>query len=72
MILKLCPDRAKANVKANFSLICNGVEITFVSEKHVVEDDVLFTNHLAENRKIPAEVVGVLPFCVGRCGSSWL
>ena len=22
-------------------------EITFVSEKHVVEDDVLFTNHLA-------------------------
>ena len=21
-------------------------EITFVSEKHVVEDDVLFTNHL--------------------------
>ena len=27
--------------------ICNGFEITFVSEKHVVEDDVLFTNHLA-------------------------
>ena len=22
-------------------------EITFVSEKHVAEDDVLFTNHLA-------------------------
>ena len=29
--------------------VCNGFnfEITFVSEKHVVEDDVLFTNHLA-------------------------
>ena len=26
---------------------CNGFEITFVSEKHVVEDNVLFTNHLA-------------------------
>ena len=26
--------------------LCNGFEITFVSEKHVVEDDVLFTNHL--------------------------
>ena len=26
---------------------CNGFKITFVSEKHVVEDDVLFTNHLA-------------------------
>ena len=25
-------------------------EITFVSKKHVVEDDVLFTNYLAENR----------------------
>ena len=31
------------------SLIVTGsnFEITFVSEKHVVEDDVLFTNHLA-------------------------
>ena len=27
--------------------VCNGFEITLVSEKHVVEDDVLFTNHLA-------------------------
>ena len=26
---------------------CNRFEITFVSEKHVGEDDVLFTNHLA-------------------------
>ena len=25
---------------------CNGFEITFVSEKHMVEDDILFTNHL--------------------------
>ena len=30
-----------------FSYICNGFEITFVSEKHIVEDGVLFTNHLA-------------------------
>ena len=28
------------------SYLCNGFEITFVSEKHVVEDNVLFTNHL--------------------------
>ena len=28
-------------------LKCNRFEITFISEKHVVEDDVLFTNHLA-------------------------
>ena len=28
------------------SLKCNGFEITFISEKHVVEDDILFTNHL--------------------------
>ena len=27
--------------------VCNGFEITFISGKHVVEDDVLFTNHLA-------------------------
>ena len=27
--------------------MCNGFDITFVSEKHVVEDDVLFTNYLA-------------------------
>ena len=31
----------------NFSACwCNGFEITFVSEKHVVEDNILFTNHL--------------------------
>ena len=29
-------------------ILCNGFEITFVSEKHEVEDDILFTNHLAE------------------------
>ena len=29
------------------SCYCNGFEITFVSEKHMVGDDVLFTNHLA-------------------------
>ena len=26
---------------------CNGFEISFVSAKHVGEDDILFTNHLA-------------------------
>ena len=26
--------------------VCNGFEITFILEKHMVEDDVLFTNHL--------------------------
>ena len=26
---------------------CNGFKITFISEKHVVEDNVLFTNHMA-------------------------
>ena len=31
---------------------CNGFEITFVSEKHVVEDYILFTNHLVGNRKL--------------------
>ena len=33
-------------------------KITFVSEKHVVENDVLFTNHLVGKWEIPAEVVG--------------
>ena len=32
-------------------------EVTFVLEKHVVEDDVLFTNHLAGNKVIPVEVM---------------
>ena len=27
--------------------VCNRFEITLVSEKHLVEDNVLFTNHLA-------------------------
>ena len=31
-----------------WTILCNGFEITFVLEKHVVEDDVLFTNHLVE------------------------
>ena len=26
--------------------LCNGLKITFRSEKHMVEDDVLFTNYL--------------------------
>ena len=33
-IIKICPK------------YCNRFEITFVSEKHVVEDNILFTNHL--------------------------
>ena len=38
-------------VNKAYSQICNvtgsNSEITFVLEKHVVEDNVLFTNHLA-------------------------
>ena len=32
-------------------------EITFVLEKHVVEDNVLFTNHLAGKKWILADVI---------------
>ena len=31
-----------------FNVMGSNFKITFISEKHVVEDDVLFTNHLAE------------------------
>ena len=34
-------------VSTNYCVTGSNFEITFVSEKHVVEDDVLFTNHLA-------------------------
>ena len=51
---------------------CNRFKITFVSEKHVVEDDVLFTNHLAGKYKIPAEVMECCHSVWGGCGSSWL
>ena len=30
----------------DLAMLCNGFAITFISEKHVVEDNVLFTNHL--------------------------
>ena len=40
MGIKLVQDIIESNY-------CNGFEITFVSEKHMVEDDVLLTNHLA-------------------------
>ena len=45
---------------------CNGFEITFVSEKHMVEDDVLFTNHLVMKIGDSGRGRGVLPFRVGR------
>ena len=38
-------DNGSANARQR-SYLCNGFEITFVLEKHVVEDSVLFTNHL--------------------------
>ena len=44
-------------------------EITFVSEKHVVEDDVLFTNHLAGTRTIKAKVS---PHGDGHGSKKWL
>ena len=36
----------EGETESHVPYLCNGFEITFVSEKHVVEDDVLFTNHL--------------------------
>ena len=58
-----------------FYLIHNSVtgsnfEITFISEKHVVEDNVLFTNHLAGKWEIPVEVVECCHSAWGGCGSS--
>ena len=41
------PSLAKSQKLVVQHYTCNGFKITFVSEKHVVEDDVLFTNHLA-------------------------
>ena len=37
--------RPTSNLISSFTSNCNGFKITFLSEKHVVEDDVLFTNH---------------------------
>ena len=33
-------------IELKWRSVCNGFKITFVSEKHMVEDDILFTNHL--------------------------
>ena len=33
------------------------MSISFVSRKHMVEDDIFFTNHLAGKWEIPAEVM---------------
>ena len=52
--------------------ICKGFEITFASEKHVVEDDVLFPNHLAGKQEIPAEVMECCHSTWGGHGSRWL
>ena len=51
-------------------IVCNGFkfEITFVSEKHVGEYDILFTNHLVGKW----EVVECCHSTWGGCGSSWL
>ena len=38
-----------------------------MSEKHVVEDDILFTNQLAGKKGIPAEVVGCCHSVWGGC-----
>ena len=40
---------------------CNGFEITSTSEKHMVEDDILFTNHLAGKLEILAEAMECYP-----------
>ena len=47
-------------------------EITFISEKHMVEDDVLFTNHLVGKQEIPMEVMECCCSAWGGHGSSWL
>ena len=39
---------------------CNGFEITSASEKHMVEDDILFTNHLAVIMGISVPELNVL------------
>ena len=52
--------------------VCNGFEITFVSEKHVVEDDMLFTNHLVGKQEITAEVMECYHSAQGGHGSGWL
>ena len=51
--------------------VCNGFEITFVSEKHVVENDVLFTNHLSGKWEILAELE-CCRFTWGGHGLGWL
>ena len=40
---------------------CNRLEITSMLEKHVVEDDILFTNHLVGKWEILAEVMECYP-----------
>ena len=47
-------------------------EITFILEKHVVEDNVLFANHLAGKKGILARVMGCCHSAWGGHGSSWL
>ena len=39
----------------------NGFEIISASEKHMVQDDILFTNHMARKWEILAEVVECYP-----------
>ena len=51
---------------------CNGFEITSVLEKHIVEDDILFTNHLAGKEEILAKVVEYYPSSYRGHGSNWL
>ena len=53
-------------------LICNGFKITFISEKHVGEDDIMFTNHLVGKWEVPVEVIECCHSAWAGCGSSWL
>ena len=46
----------------HYESLCNGFEITSMWEKHVVEDNVLFTNHLAGKWEILADVVECYPY----------
>ena len=58
--------------KLKFNVMGSNFEITFVSEKHVVEDNILFTNHLMGKWEIPVGVVECRHSAWGGHGSGWL
>ena len=51
--------------------LCNGLEITFILEKYVVEDDVLFTNHQAGCDWLRPVLASLLHMTNEQCGMAW-